>query len=182
MQWNTSFTESVHTFANTINTHEGGTHEEGFRSALTSTVNGWAEEWGMIKKKEDRLSGDDIREGLTAIISIKLEEPQFEGQTKTKLGNTEAKGFVQKVVNDQLGEWFEKNPGEGKRHRPQVDRCRDRSARCPQGSRLGPQPQGSARWRRASRQALGLPVDRPVGVRGVHRRGRLRRRIGSWWT
>jgi DNA gyrase subunit B len=114
MQWNTSFTESVHTFANTINTHEGGTHEEGFRSALTSTVNGWAEEWGLIKKREDRLTGDDIREGLTAIISIKLAEPQFEGQTKTKLGNTEAKGFVQKVVNDQLGEWLEKNPGEGK--------------------------------------------------------------------
>ncbi|MBA2558452.1 MAG: DNA gyrase subunit B, partial [Propionibacteriales bacterium] len=114
MQWNTSYTESVHTFANTINTHEGGTHEEGFRSALTSTVNGWAEEWGLIKKREDRLSGDDIREGLTAIVSIKLAEPQFEGQTKTKLGNTEAKSFVQKVVNDQLGEWLEKNPGEGK--------------------------------------------------------------------
>jgi len=114
MQWNTSFTESVHTFANAINTHEGGTHEEGFRAALTSTVNGWAEEWGLVKKREDRLSGDDIREGLTAIISLKLAEPQFEGQTKTKLGNTEAKGFVQKVVNDQLGEWFEKNPGEGR--------------------------------------------------------------------
>ena len=114
MQWNTSFTESVHTFANTINTHEGGTHEEGFRSALTSTVNGWAETWGMVKKREDRLSGDDVREGLTAIVSIKLAEPQFEGQTKTRLGNTEAKSFVQKVVNDQLGEWFEKNPGEGK--------------------------------------------------------------------
>jgi DNA gyrase subunit B len=114
MQWNTSFTESVHTFANTINTHEGGTHEEGFRAALTSTVNGWAEEWGMVKRREDRLSGDDIREGLTAIISIKLAEPQFEGQTKTKLGNTEAKSFVQRVVNDQLGEWLEKNPGEGK--------------------------------------------------------------------
>ncbi len=114
MQWNTSFTESVHTFANTINTHEGGTHEEGFRSALTSTVNGWAETWGMIKKREDRLSGDDVREGLTAIVSIKLAEPQFEGQTKTRLGNTEAKSFVQKVVNDQLGAWFEKNPGEGK--------------------------------------------------------------------
>jgi DNA gyrase subunit B len=114
MQWNASFTESVHTFANTINTHEGGTHEEGFRAALTSTVNGWAEEWGMVKKREDRLSGDDIREGLTAIISIKLAEPQFEGQTKTKLGNTEAKSFVQRAVNDQLGEWLEKNPGEGK--------------------------------------------------------------------
>jgi DNA gyrase subunit B len=114
MQWNSSFTESVHTFANAINTHEGGTHEEGFRSALTTTVNGWAEEWGLIKKREDRLSGDDVREGLTAIISIKLAEPQFEGQTKTKLGNTEAKSFVQKLVNDRVGEWFEKNPGEGK--------------------------------------------------------------------
>jgi DNA gyrase subunit B len=114
MQWNASFTESVHTFANTINTHEGGTHEEGFRAALTGLVNGWGEEWGMIKRREDRLSGDDVREGLTAIVSVKLAEPQFEGQTKTKLGNTEAKSFVQKVVNDQLGEWFEKNPGEGK--------------------------------------------------------------------
>jgi DNA gyrase subunit B len=114
MQWTTHYTESVHTFANTINTHEGGTHEEGFRAALTSLVNNWGEEWGMVKKPEDRVKGDDIREGLTAIISIKLGEPQFEGQTKTKLGNTEAKGFVQRVVNDQLGEWFEKNPSEGK--------------------------------------------------------------------
>jgi DNA gyrase subunit B len=114
MQWNTSFTESVHTFANAINTHEGGTHEEGFRSALTTLVNHWGEEWGQIKKKEDRVSGDDIREGLTAIISIKLENPQFEGQTKTKLGNTEAKGFTQRVVNEQLGAWFEQNPAEGK--------------------------------------------------------------------
>jgi DNA gyrase subunit B len=114
MQWNTGYTESVHTFANTINTHEGGTHEEGFRSALTSLVNNWGEEWGLIKKKEDRVSGDDVREGLTAIISVKLSEPQFEGQTKTKLGNTEAKGFVQRVVNDQLGDWLEKNPAEGK--------------------------------------------------------------------
>jgi DNA gyrase subunit B len=114
MQWNASFTESVHTFANTINTHEGGTHEEGFRAALTGLVNGWGEEWGMIKKREDRLSGDDVREGLTAIVSVKLAEPQFEGQTKTKLGNTGAKSFVQRVVNEQLGEWFEKNPGEGK--------------------------------------------------------------------
>jgi DNA gyrase subunit B len=114
MQWNTSFTESVHTFANTINTHEGGTHEEGFRAALTGTVNGWAEQWGLVKRREDRLSGDDVREGLTAIISVKLTEPQFEGQTKTRLGNTEAKSFTQKVVNDRLGEWFEKNPGEGR--------------------------------------------------------------------
>jgi len=114
MQWNTSFNESVHTFANTINTGEGGTHEEGFRAALTNTVNKWGETWGMIKKREDRVSGDDIREGLTAIISVKLAEPQFEGQTKTKLGNTEARSFVQKVVNDLLGDWFEKNPSDGK--------------------------------------------------------------------
>jgi DNA gyrase subunit B len=114
MQWNTSYTESVHTFANTINTHEGGTHEEGFRAALTTLVNNWGEEWGLIKKREDRVSGDDIREGLTAIISIKLAEPQFEGQTKTKLGNTEAKGFVQRICNDQLGAWLEQNPAEGK--------------------------------------------------------------------
>ncbi|CAA9377460.1 MAG: DNA gyrase subunit B [uncultured Nocardioidaceae bacterium] len=114
MQWNLSFTESVHTFANTINTHEGGTHEEGFRSALTATVNTWAEEWGLVKKREDRLSGDDVREGLTAIVSIKLAEPQFEGQTKTKLGNTAAKSFTQRIVNDRLGEWFEKNPAEGR--------------------------------------------------------------------
>ncbi len=114
MQWNTSYTESVHTFANNINTHEGGTHEEGFRASLTSLVNHWGEEWGLIKKKEDRVSGDDIREGLTAIISIKLGEPQFEGQTKTKLGNTEAKGFTQRIMNDQLGAWLEENPAEGK--------------------------------------------------------------------
>ena len=114
LQWTAAYSESVHTFANTINTHEGGTHEEGFRSALTSTVNWWGEQWGLIKKREDRLSGDDVREGLTAIVSVKVAEPQFEGQTKTKLGNTEAKSFVQKAVNDQLGEWFEKNPTEGK--------------------------------------------------------------------
>lgn len=115
MQWqSTSYNESVHTFANNINTPEGGTHEEGFRSALTSLVNKWGEDWGLVKKKEDRVSGDDIREGLTAIISLKIGEPQFEGQTKAKLGNTEAKGFVQSVVNDQLGDWFEKNPAEGR--------------------------------------------------------------------
>ncbi len=114
MQWNNSYSESVHTFANAINTHEGGTHEEGFRAALTNTVNKWGEEWNLIKKKEDRPSGEDIREGMTAIVSVKIAEPQFEGQTKTKLGNTEVKGFVQRVVNDLLGDWFEKNPGEGK--------------------------------------------------------------------
>ena len=114
MQWNNGFSESVYTFANTIHTHEGGTHEEGFRTALTSVVNKFAEEQGLIRKKEDRLTGDDVREGLTAIVSIKLGEPQFEGQTKTKLGNTEAKSFTQKVVNEHLTQWFEQNPQEGK--------------------------------------------------------------------
>jgi DNA gyrase subunit B len=114
MQWNNGFSESVYTFANTIATVEGGTHEEGFRSALTSTVNKFAREWGALKEKDQNLSGEDCREGLTAILSIKLVEPQFEGQTKTKLGNTEAKTFVQKVCNDQLGAWFEQNPGEGR--------------------------------------------------------------------
>jgi DNA gyrase subunit B len=114
MQWNLGFTESVHTFANTINTHEGGTHEEGFRASLTTLVNKFARDWGILKEKDANLTGDDVREGLIAIVSIKLSEPQFEGQTKTKLGNTEAKSFVQRVVNDRLGEWFEKNPSEGK--------------------------------------------------------------------
>ena len=114
MQWNNGFTESVYTFANTINTHEGGTHEEGFRSALTGLVNKFARQWGLLKEKDANLAGEDIREGLTAIVSIKLAEPQFEGQTKTKLGNTEARTFVQTVLNDRLGEWLEKNPGEGK--------------------------------------------------------------------
>jgi len=110
MQWTTSYQESVHTYANTINTHEGGTHEEGFRAALTTLVNKYAREKGIIKEKDDNLTGDDVREGLTAVISVKLAEPQFEGQTKTKLGNTIAKSFVQKVAGDQLGDWFDRNP------------------------------------------------------------------------
>ena len=114
MQWSSGYTESVYTFANTINTQEGGTHEEGFRTSLTSIVNKYGEEWGLIKKREDRLTGDDVREGLTAIVSVKIGEPQFEGQTKTKLGNTEAKTFVQKIVNDKLGDWFAANPSEGR--------------------------------------------------------------------
>ncbi|HCS60716.1 MAG TPA: DNA topoisomerase (ATP-hydrolyzing) subunit B [Microbacterium sp.] len=114
MQWTTGYTENVFTYANTINTHEGGTHEEGFRAALTTLVNKYARANNILKEKDENLSGDDVREGLTAVISIKLGEPQFEGQTKTKLGNTEAKAFVQKVVGDQLGDWFERNPAEAK--------------------------------------------------------------------
>ena len=110
MQWTNAYTESVHTYANTINTHEGGTHEEGFRTAITSLLNKYARANNLLKEKDENLSGDDVREGLTAVISIKLSEPQFEGQTKTKLGNTEAKTFTQKVVNDKLGDWLERNP------------------------------------------------------------------------
>jgi DNA gyrase subunit B len=114
MQWSEAYSESVYTFANTINTHEGGTHEEGFRAALTSIVNRYAEDKKLFKGKDEKLTGEDIREGLAAIVSVKLGDPQFEGQTKTKLGNTEVKGFVQKVCNEQITHWFEANPTEAK--------------------------------------------------------------------
>jgi len=114
MQWNSSYAESVYTFANTINTVEGGTHEEGFRAALTSIVNRYAREQNLLREKDDNLTGEDVREGLTAILHVKLAEPQFEGQTKTKLGNTEARSFVLKVSNDHLRDWFDRNPGEAK--------------------------------------------------------------------
>ncbi|MEY4367076.1 MAG: hypothetical protein RLZ28_491 [Actinomycetota bacterium] len=110
MQWTNAYNESVHTYANTINTHEGGTHEEGFRAALTTLINKYAREKGLLKEKDENLTGDDCREGLTCVISVKLSEPQFEGQTKTKLGNTEVKSFVQKVVGEQLTDWFDRNP------------------------------------------------------------------------
>ncbi|MEV6005795.1 DNA topoisomerase (ATP-hydrolyzing) subunit B [Streptomyces sp. NPDC051976] len=112
MQWNTQYTEGVYSFANTIHTHEGGTHEEGFRAAMTGLVNRYAREKKFLREKDDNLAGEDIREGLTAIISVKLGEPQFEGQTKTKLGNTEAKTFVQKVVHEHLTDWLDRNPNE----------------------------------------------------------------------
>lgn len=114
LQWTTAYSESVHTYANTINTHEGGTHEEGFRAAMTSLINRYAREKKIFREKDENLTGDDIREGLTAVISVKLSEPQFEGQTKTKLGNSEVKGFVQRVVTDGLGDWLERNPGPAK--------------------------------------------------------------------
>jgi DNA gyrase subunit B len=114
MQWTNAYNESVHTYANTINTHEGGTHEEGFRAALTTLLNKYAREKNLLKEKDENLSGDDCREGLTCVISVKLSEPQFEGQTKTKLGNTEAKAFVQRVVNEELGDWLGRNPNVAK--------------------------------------------------------------------
>jgi len=114
MQWNSGYSESVHTFANTINTHEGGTHEEGFRAALTTVVNKYAKDKKILKEKDANLTGDDIREGLAAVVSVKVAQPQFEGQTKTKLGNTEVKSFVQKICNEQLTHWFESNPSDAK--------------------------------------------------------------------
>ncbi|MCC3652822.1 DNA topoisomerase (ATP-hydrolyzing) subunit B [Streptomyces xinghaiensis] len=112
MQWNAQYTEGVYSFANTIHTHEGGTHEEGFRAALTGLINRYAREKKLLREKDDNLTGEDIREGLTAIISVKLGEPQFEGQTKTKLGNTEAKTFVQKIVHEHFMDWLDRNPNE----------------------------------------------------------------------
>ena len=114
MQWNSSYNDAVSTFANTINTHEGGTHEEGFRAALTTTINRFARNSALLKEKDPNLSGDDVREGLTAIVSVKLREPQFEGQTKTKLGNTDIKGFVQQTTNRALDEWFEEHGPQAK--------------------------------------------------------------------
>ncbi|KNX39604.1 DNA gyrase subunit B [Luteipulveratus halotolerans] len=114
MQWTTAFSESVHTYANAINTHEGGTHEEGFRTALTSLINAFARQQKLLRDKDDNLTGEDIREGLTAVVSVKIGEPQFEGQTKTKLGNSEVRGFVASSVRDELGHWLEAHPNEGK--------------------------------------------------------------------
>jgi DNA gyrase subunit B len=114
MQWTSAYSESVHTYANTINTHEGGTHEEGFRAAMTKLVNDFARGQKLLKEKDENLTGDDIREGLTAVVSVKLAEPQFEGQTKTKLGNSEVKGFVQRAMTDQFGHWLSGHPTEGR--------------------------------------------------------------------
>jgi len=114
MQWTTAYSESVHTYANTINTHEGGTHEEGFRAAMTKLVNDFARKNNLLKDKDENLTGDDIREGLTAVVSVKLGEPQFEGQTKTKLGNSEIKGFVQRAMTDEFGHWLGAHPREGR--------------------------------------------------------------------
>jgi DNA gyrase subunit B len=114
LQWTTAYSESVHSYANTVNTHEGGTHEEGFRAALTKLVNDFARKQNLLKDKDENLTGDDVREGLTAVISVKLGEPQFEGQTKTKLGNSEVKGFVQRAMTDEFGDWLERHPNEGR--------------------------------------------------------------------
>jgi DNA gyrase subunit B len=115
LQWHSGYAESIHSFANTINTHEGGTHEEGLRKALTNVVNRYARDKGLLKEKEENLLGEDIREGLIGIVSVKLREPQFEGQTKTKLGNTRMRSLVETTVNEQLATWLEEHPGDAKR-------------------------------------------------------------------
>jgi DNA gyrase subunit B len=129
MQWNTGYQESIFSFANNINTHEGGSHLSGFRSALTRTMNAYAREKGLLKEKDPNLSGDDVREGLTAVISVKLQDPQFEGQTKTKLGNPPIEGFVQGIVNRRLAEFLEENPAEARRIvMKSIDAARARAA------------------------------------------------------
>ena len=155
MQWTNAYSESVHTYANTINTHEGGTHEEGFRAAMTSLVNRYAREKNIIKEKDDNLTGDDIREGLTAVISVKLAEPQFEGQTKTKLGNTEAKGFVAAGRQRRARRLVRTQPGPGPGRHPQGDLGVPGPDGGPQGPRADP-PQGPAGVGRHARQAHGL--------------------------
>src|SRR5699024_7427962 len=114
LQWNDGYQQSVHTIANTINTFEGGTHEEGFRAAMTSLINRYARDQKLLKEKDSNLTGDDVREGLAAVISVRVGDPQFEGQTKTKLGNTEIRGFVQRAINEHLSDWLDANPAEAK--------------------------------------------------------------------
>ena len=161
MQWNSSYQESIFTFANNINTHEGGSHLSGFRSALTRTLNAYAREKGLLKEKDANLSGEDVREGLTAVISVKLADPQFEGQTKTKLGNPPVEGLVKEAVNRKLGEFLEENPGEGAPDPHQGGRRRPRPRGRPQGARPDP-PQVGARELDAAGQARRLHRQGPA--------------------
>ena len=155
MQWNSSYQESIFSFANNINTHEGGSHLSGFRSALTRTLNRYAREKGELKERDDNLTGEDVREGLTAVISAKLTDPQFEGQTKTKLGNPGMQGFVESVVNRRLAEFLEENPAEAR----QIIRKAVSAAQAPRGRAQGARPdapQVRARELGAARQARRL--------------------------
>ena len=182
LQWNDSYTETVYSFANNINTHEGGTHLSGFRSALTRTINFYAGKNNLAKDLKDAsISGDDIREGLTAVVSVKIPRPQFEGQTKTKLGNTEVKGIVEAILNDRLGAFLEENPAVAKRV-DQQGRRRGAGARSrAQGARPGP-AQGRARQQQPAGQARRLPGTRSRAQRDLHRRGRVGRRLGQAGT
>ena len=178
MQWNSSYQESIHSFANNINTREGGSHLSGFRSALTRTLNKYARDHSLLKEKEDNLSGEDVREGLTAVISVKLRDPQFEGQTKTKLGNPGMAGFVESIVNAGLGEFLEENPSEARAvimKSVQAQRAREAARKARDLTR-----------RKSALENSTLPgkladcsIKDPVAGRAVRRRGRLRRRLGQ---
>ena len=176
MQWNAGYNDNVFSFANNINTHEGGTHLSGFRSALTRTINDYARSKGFLKEKEENLSGEDVREGLAAIVSVKLQDPQYEGQTKTKLGNSEIRGFVEGMVNQKLAEFLEENPS-----RRQADHQQDGAGGArPHGGPQGPgphPPQEHPREHHAARQAGRLLHPRPRVVRALPGRGRLGRRL-----
>ncbi len=178
LQWNDGYAETVYSFANNINTHEGGTHLSGFKAALTRTINAYATKNNLSKDLKESVSGEDIREGLTAVISVKIPHPQFEGQTKTKLGNTEVKGIVEAIVNDKLGAYPRREPGRRQADHRQGDRRGQSAGRGAQGARSGP-PQGRARRQLAARQARRLPGEGSRAQRALHRRGRFGRRIGQ---
>ena len=181
LQWNDGYAETIYSFANNINTHEGGTHLSGFRSALTRTINSYATKNNLAKDLKESVTGEDIREGLTAVISVKIPHPQFEGQTKTKLGNTEVKGIVEAILNDKLGAYPRREPRRRQAHRRQGDRCRARARSRAQGARPGP-PQGRARRQLPARKAGRLPGARSGPERALHRRGRVGRRLGQAGT
>ncbi len=178
MQWNGSYQESVFSFANNINTHEGGSHLSGFRSALTSALNKYARDKGELREKDENLTGEDVREGLTAVISAKLQDPQFEGQTKTKLGNPGMQSFVQTVVYARLSEFLEENPQDARAVIRKAVSGRPGALGRPQGARSHP-PQVGARKLDLARQARGLLGQGPVAGGAVHRRRGLRRRVGG---
>ena len=178
LQWNDGYAETLYSFANNINTHEGGTHLSGFRAALTRTVNFYASKNNLSKDLKESVSGDDIREGLTAVISVKIPHPQFEGQTKTKLGNTEVKGIVEAIVNDKLGAFLEENPGVARKIIGKaIDAARAREAA--RKARDLVRRKGRARRQLAARQAGRLPGARSRAERALHRRGRVGRRLGQ---
>ena len=178
LQWNTGYHEGLHSFANNIGTTEGGMHEEGFRKALTNVVNKYARDKGLLKEKDDPFSGEDIREGLTAIISVKLQNPQFEGQTKTKLGNTPMRSLVEKATNTRLRDWFEENPPEAKQVVAKVIQANR--------ARLAARQARDLTRRKSLLESASMPGKLadcssrdPAPVGAVHRGGRLRRRLGQ---
>ena len=174
LQYNDGYSENLFSFANNINTVDGGTHLSGFRSALTRTINAFGQQAGLFKDVKENLTGDDVREGLTAVVSVKLPQPQFEGQTKGKL-NSDIAGYMTQFVNDKLGEYFDKNPAVMKQDRLQGDRRGARARSRPQSARSDP-PQRRARFRRPARQAGRLPGARSGALRAVPGGGRIGRR------